>query len=364
MHEPHDTKRFWSKWYRLMRSDYLNPICSANVPKTLVCNMLGMGLVAKTPQFFVVLSLFISGFLLSKYATNCRIFIFSQETKRKAYLCVVDLSQERGKLKDQLLALSTNSQSMKWLTNFYLAFLLLSCLDNTPTFSDAFLVEYRINSSSKYYKSIEDTYTSNRTYSDMKIRAGYLAICASSGDDNFCSARGNLTKLQIYPPINIYGSSNNTEEGKKESIAVLDPVLLAGIFSNEIVSPAILIFALFFNVLGFLCSLWPSGTTSTRSIIQTVGMTSIFLGWFFWTIGAVWFQVAGKATTSMVNQSSMTILKASVGGRALAMTWTAFSFLTISVALIILLKRKQAKEQNLAQAKECAWKLSTRTINS
>ncbi|KAA8916752.1 hypothetical protein TRICI_001108 [Trichomonascus ciferrii] len=215
---------------------------------------------------------------------------------------------------------------------------------------------YRINSASKYYKSIEDTYTKdgNKTYSDMKLRAGYLAICASGGDESFCSARGNLTKLQIYPPINIYGSSNNTEEGKKEAIAVLDPVVLAGMFSNEVVSPVILIFALFFNVLGFLCALWPSGTTSTRSIIQTVGITCVFLGWFFWTIGAVWFQVAGKATTSMVNQSSMTILEASVGGRAQAMTWTAFSFLTIAVALILVLKRKQSREQALAQAKESA----------
>lgn len=242
-------------------------------------------------------------------------------------------------------------------TNTFLstAFLLLSCFDDKPTFTDAFLVEYRVDTDSKFYKEIRSSYKKDnkKTYDGMKIRAGYFGICASGGDtDSVCGPRSNLTDLHIYSPVNVYGSSNNTKEGRKEIIATLDPITLAGMFSNDIVNPVFVILSLFFTIVAFISSLWTGvETLPKQSMIQIVAYSSIMAAWFFWSIGAIWFQVAGIATTKMVNQSSLSILEASIGQRAAAMTWTAFGFLFLSILISLVLRRKQIKAQQLTAGK-------------
>jgi hypothetical protein len=223
-----------------------------------------------------------------------------------------------------------------------LCFLLLGCVDDSsPVFSDVYLVRYQYNSNSSFFPVIENGYknsNSSSNYANMEIRSGFLAICAVNGDELSCTSRNNLTSLAPFKNLNVYNGTSDNVYGS------FDPVVLASVFSNNIVNPYCLITTLLLTVMtmiGTTCHGLP--VMPHRSGVHQITVILGLLAWSVWTAGAMWIQIASNAASQIVPDASLGILQANVGSRAEAMTWTSFVFLSLAVMLSLFVYRKETK---------------------
>ncbi|CAN6674408.1 factor-induced gene 1 protein [Trichomonascus vanleenenianus] len=227
-----------------------------------------------------------------------------------------------------------------FIAGFLLAFLFLSCINESPSFTNASLIQYEYNQGSEFYSAVKLSYDSANmsSYANMVIKSGYLSICGRTDGSFMCTSRTDLRPLAQFKALEL------RTKGNSSIAATVDPLSMAKTFSNNIVNPYFIVIALFFCVIAFLSTMWTScQSMPMRSAMQNASLISNILAWLFWTIGAIWFQVAGQATAYLVNDASMTVLKATVGSTASGMAWSAFAFLVISTILVVLLWRKQKK---------------------
>uniref|UniRef100_A0A060TAY1 ARAD1D27258p n=1 Tax=Blastobotrys adeninivorans TaxID=409370 RepID=A0A060TAY1_BLAAD len=231
-----------------------------------------------------------------------------------------------------------------------LVFLLLGCIDNAPAFSDVYVIEFQFNPHSGLYDSVTSSYTShNQSIADMKLRSGYLNVCGTSKvTGTICTPKANMTALSEFTSLNLYNGN--------ETLASVDPVELASAFSKGVINPFLLCISLACTALAVVASVTPVSPVSPKgAILSTVVLGLTCASWLFWTIGAIWQQVAAISASTMVNEATMTILKGTPGGRATGMTWTVFAFHTLAIIIILAVRRRENLERvRGAMAKEDA----------
>jgi hypothetical protein len=209
---------------------------------------------------------------------------------------------------------------------FLLAFLLLGCTTDTETYSSTYLVKYSFNKSSAIYPLIKSSYSSKNFtgYEDISVRTGYLSLCVDVDNETACASRSDLTSFKNITAVDIYTVNSNS------SSTTLDIVSLAAEYSNEIVHPYILIASIILTIILFLSLLYIviPGLLGKHFVTKFNLVLAPVLA-LLWGLGAMWEHVASKAGKSLVEKASMGIIKADIGLKASAMTWTPFTFFVI-----------------------------------
>ncbi|ODQ83048.1 hypothetical protein BABINDRAFT_5919 [Babjeviella inositovora NRRL Y-12698] len=136
---------------------------------------------------------------------------------------------------------------------FLLTFLLFGGTSESSVYFNSYLIEYRFNPDASVFGLIQDTYTKKdlKELLSMKVRAGYLGICVDLNGTTLCAPRGNLTAFDKYSGISSFKTGNNSTLPSALSL-----VELAGLFSNRIVHPYILIATDILTAFSFIFILW------------------------------------------------------------------------------------------------------------
>lgn len=168
----------------------------------------------------------------------------------------------------------------------------------------------------------------------MEVRANYLGICVSLDGEKSCSRRTDVSQFQNITGVNVYAQNSNSSTS-------LDLVALASELSNEVIHPQVLIATLVLSLVLMLTLFYVvvPGLPG-KSYINKLNLVLAPMLALLWGLGAMWAHVAGNSEKTMVELSSMGIIKAHIGKKAEAMTWTPFAFMMmVAVGVVSLYLR-------------------------
>ncbi|CUM64288.1 uncharacterized protein PRCAT00001886001 [Priceomyces carsonii] len=207
---------------------------------------------------------------------------------------------------------------------FLLSFLLMGCLDTSSTYSDVYFASLSYNKSSGFYSEVEAKYkdsNSSSTLAKMSVRIGYIATCVALDGKFTCTSFGSLLKLSSYSGISLLEDADDAND--------MDLVKIAKDI-NETCHPRVLMAAIIITLVLLVVLCYVSipllpGKNLGRKFICLLSSANVLL----WGLGAMLQHQAANTSKQIVGSASMNIVSASIGKRAEAMSWTAFSFLLI-----------------------------------
>lgn len=215
---------------------------------------------------------------------------------------------------------------IQFITAALLSFLLLGCIDTSSNYSNVYLLSYKFNQSSPLYdylstssnSSITTTTTNNNSTAidELSVKVGYMGVClSSSSKDISCTT---YTGLDSFPKFSISMLSGD-----------LDLVQLAQSFSN-ICHPRILLTTIILTLIGLIILCYcVIPIVPGKSIMKKLNAGLSFILLLLWGLGSMLQHQAVVTSVEMMQQSSFQLLIGTRGGRAEAMTWTAFSFILV-----------------------------------
>lgn len=192
---------------------------------------------------------------------------------------------------------------------FLLSFLLVGCYLPSLTYSLVYLLKLLFNETAGF--------SQDQTLPDITLRAGYLAMCVNLDSTMECVAAHNLTAL--------YSSSSVALEEGTISLTDVSSAL------SDVCNPRILICCIIMSLSLIVLILWLAiplvpAKLFVRRVTLGLGVLTVLL----WGLGAMLQHQTVLTTVKLVEVSSMGLITASRGGRAEAMTWTAFLFLSVA----------------------------------
>ncbi|RCK57766.1 Factor-induced gene 1 protein [Candida viswanathii] len=207
---------------------------------------------------------------------------------------------------------------IQFIATVLLSFLLLGCIDSSSSYSNVYLLNYKFNLTSPLYDSLSTQSNSSinsTSLDDLSVRVGYMGVCLSLDDDLTCTT---YDQLQSFPSYSISIMS-----------ASLDLVQLAESFSS-ICHPRILLATIVLTLISLilLCYLLIP-LVPGKFLVTKINALFTFLNLLLWGLGSMLQHQAVNTSAVMMQESSFQLLVGSSGGRAEAMTWTAFSFILI-----------------------------------
>lgn len=96
-----------------------------------------------------------------------------------------------------------------FITTFLLSFLLLSCYQEAKAYSGAFLTSFKFNRDEMLLVTFNGT-TDNEQLSGFSIDIGYLNFCVNYNNDTTCSSFDNIAKLNYYPLIQVVNGDDES----------------------------------------------------------------------------------------------------------------------------------------------------------
>lgn len=207
-----------------------------------------------------------------------------------------------------------------------LSFLLLGCIDTSSNYSNVYLLSYKFNQSSPLYDYLSTTTVSTNSSSStnstaidelLSVKIGYMGVCLSSSQkDISCTT---YTQLDSFPKFSISILSGH-----------LDLIQLAQSFSSNICHPRILLTTIILTLINLLLLCYcVIPIVPGKSFMKKINTGLSFILLLLWGLGSMLQHQAVISSVEMMHQSSFQLIIGSKGGRAEAMTWTAFSFILI-----------------------------------
>ncbi|KAF3991679.1 hypothetical protein FT663_00990 [Candidozyma haemuli var. vulneris] len=203
---------------------------------------------------------------------------------------------------------------------FLLGFLLIGNVSAAPAYSSVFMVNFKFNTTADAFSEVISTNTSS--IAKRSITANYMGICARLEDGKkVCSAAGNYTALDKYLSVGAQGTKISLAE-------------IASKFT-EACHPRLLIVSLMLVVLLLLTVLWCTiPLLPSKPLIRKISVGLCLLCILIWGLGSMLQHQTVASTVKLVGPSSMGMVIATKGGRAEAMTWTAFAFLLVVLGML------------------------------
>lgn len=231
---------------------------------------------------------------------------------------------------------------------FLLTFLLFGCYNNTSAYSDIYLTSLRFNND--YIGDVEFQNTTDTQVSEFMIKIGYLNFCVDVNDAVTCSSFDNLDKMATYPLVKVEIQGEQDEEDNKHASGDLDLIKLAKNI-NEFCYPYILMTSICLTVIVLAIALYMMipllpGKVLARKVSCVVSLINVVV----WGVGSTLQHVAANAVKYLVPDTSMLLIKVSIGSRAEALVWTSFTFMIIvamsNVFMFVMdIKKKKKKKE-------------------
>lgn len=204
---------------------------------------------------------------------------------------------------------------IQFIATALLSFLLLGCIDKSSNYSNVFLLNYKFNLTSPLYGELSTKSLNSTSLDALSIRVGYLGVCLSQDNDLTCTTYAQLESFPTYSISILDGT--------------LDLVKLAQSFSS-ICHPRILFATIVLTLVSLLLLCYMLiPLVPVKFIVIKVNTLFTFLNLLLWGLGSMLQHQAVSTSAVMMRESSLQLLVGSSGGRAEAMTWTAFSFIVV-----------------------------------
>ncbi|SCU80428.1 LADA_0B07382g1_1 [Lachancea dasiensis] len=230
---------------------------------------------------------------------------------------------------------------------FLLIFLLVG--NNNPSQSSTYLTSFRFSTKSPMYNIISTSFNADNETAHLEkvsIRAGYMGICIMNLPTNYspqetlCYDRKNVSSIPLYQDLsvkifNIRTSNSDSKNTTSTQATELNIMQLAQDNSVHLIHPYILMAVIVLALLMFC-------TTLCATIPKIPGKS--YLDWFLltlspvltlvWGLGAMWTNVAIRASRSYVPHASMGIITVKTGTKASMMAWFAFALLCVNCLIL------------------------------
>lgn len=209
---------------------------------------------------------------------------------------------------------------------FLLGFLLAGCYSSSSTYSSVYLAKVQYNLSSDLYDNVKAAYKSQNSsteLSSMSLKIGYVGVCVDASNKTTCTSYGELSSLSEYAGISIIPTTSKSKSRQIDLINIVQTfrdVCYANVLIASIILTLLLLLIHFWTIIPLV-----PGKHLSRKICCFLSAANVLL----WGLGAMLQHEATKAASKLLGPASMTVLSVTVGQRAEAMTWTAFTFLLI-----------------------------------
>ena len=212
-----------------------------------------------------------------------------------------------------------------FITVFLLSFLLIGSTDTAGTYSSVYLTKLEFNQSSELYSNVQAAYKGSNIstkLAEMTLSVGYLGVCVDIDNSLQCTSYNDLDSISDYTGISIIPTTKNGTDQ-------LNLVTLAKTF-RKVCYSNVLLAAIVLSLLSLLVMFWNviplvPGKAMAKKIACVVSAANVLV----WGLGSMLQHEATKAARHIIGPASMNTVSATIGQRAEAMTWTAFSFLLI-----------------------------------
>ncbi|EGW30359.1 uncharacterized protein SPAPADRAFT_143339, partial [Spathaspora passalidarum NRRL Y-27907] len=205
---------------------------------------------------------------------------------------------------------------MQFIASVLLSFLVLGCIDTSKRYSDNFLLQYQFNNTSPLFQHLNTTGNSTISktdaFRDIKVSVSYYGVCLKLTKGQFnCT---NYNSLRSFPDYSI-AVVNKTK---------LDLVQLAHRFSS-VCHPKVLLATILLSLVALLLLCYvvipslPGKFQLKKGLVGLTGFTAMF-----WGIGAMLQHQAVSASTVIIREGSMGLIKTEIGKRAESITWVSF----------------------------------------
>lgn len=190
---------------------------------------------------------------------------------------------------------------------FLLSFLLFGCVSSEAAYSLVYLLKMQFDQE-------KSDISFNNLASDIVLKAGYLAMCVSINSTTACAAAHNLSALYELSSLQLLEGTVSLADISIRISEVCNPRLLV---SCILLSLTLIVFILWLAI-----PLVP-GKIIMRRVTFGLGCVTVLL----WGLGSMLQHQTILTAVALVDVSSLGLVTLSRGGRAEAMTWTAFLFL-------------------------------------
>lgn len=213
-----------------------------------------------------------------------------------------------------------------FITVFLLSFLLIGCTDTTGTFSSVYLTKLEFNQTSDLYANVQAAYKGSNIstkLAEMSLTVGYLGVCVDIDNSLQCTSYNNLDSISDYTGISIIPT---TKKGTPEQLNLVElattfrKVCYSNVLLAAIVLTLLTLVVMFWNLIPLV-----PGKSMAKKVACVLSAANVLV----WGLGSMLQHEATKAARHIVGPASMTTVTSTIGQRAEAMTWTAFSFLLI-----------------------------------
>ncbi|EMG45704.1 FIG1 Factor-induced gene 1 protein [Candida maltosa Xu316] len=207
---------------------------------------------------------------------------------------------------------------IQFIATVLLSFLLLGCIDTSSNFSNVYLIDYKFNSTSLLYNHLSSSSNSSihsTTLDDLSVRIGYMGVCLHHGEDLACTSYSALETFQDYS-ISMLSANLDLVQLAESFSSICHPRMLLSTIVLTLVSLVFLCYCIIPIVPG-------------KFLVKKINAVVTFLNIMLWGLGSMLERQAVATSMVMMEESSFQLLSVSKGGRAEAITWTAFSFLLV-----------------------------------
>ncbi|KAK6458259.1 Ca2+ regulator and membrane fusion protein Fig1-domain-containing protein [Scheffersomyces xylosifermentans] len=220
-----------------------------------------------------------------------------------------------------------------FINGFLLSFLLIGCVDTSKQYSNVYLIKLEYNQTSPLFANVNAAYKSANSSTElatMSITIGYMGVCVKVSENLSCTTFKSLDTFSNVSGVSIIPTK------AKVMTPQLDLVKLAKSF-NKICHPRILMAAIIMDLvlLVILCycsiPLMPG-----KPALHICASALAFCNSLLWGLGAMLQQESVFTTSKIVGDSAMGVISATIGTRASAISWVAFTFqLVVTIACVV-----------------------------
>lgn len=232
-----------------------------------------------------------------------------------------------------------------FITVFLQGFLLMGCSNTAGTYSNVYLAQFSYNQTSTLYPNIQAAYrlaNSSAQLANMTIRVGYLSACAGYADNDHyvCAPYNDFSSLSMFAGVKFVPSSSSQDQ--------LDLVKLAQKYHTA-THQNLLISTLILTLIGFFNNVWCATTILPGQLVmRKLNCVLLFGNVLVSGLGSMLQSQSLTSASNLVGPSSLTVVDVSRGGRAQAMTWIGFSFLSVCLVGNVILLYVSLRKNNKA----------------